>query len=402
MPFKVPFKKISDDLFAYLCSLYQPAERFPFPLQRGQRGSLFGTAFATYIAVMLNKDDQLPGRQHIAETLLTLRNPKTGLFTDPDIQPEDFIKPSHHSETYVSLQTTTFCYASLIALGAEVDCRVPWLEPLLQEGRVSAWLGELDWSNPWLVSNLDMFIGIFLLNWQKFSPEDQRINAAINEYFSWHDQNQNSTTGFWGDQNNLFDAMAGGYHIFIHYDYSNREIKYPEKIIDSTLQLVCRDGLFVYGGGGGSCEDMDAIDILVRCSLCTDYRAEELRQVLLDAARMIYSGQRPDGGFSWRVQPLFADLIKFSNGYGYIGRKGYNLLYKAFNRSHYMSKHNYSSLELYPFKIHHADTWSSWFRPLALAFIAKRYPDSFQEKCLWKAPEWPGLGFDPFYRYKKS
>jgi len=57
-----PFKKISNRLFSYLCSLYQPAERFPYPLQKGQQGSLFGTSFACYIAAMLGKQNELPGR----------------------------------------------------------------------------------------------------------------------------------------------------------------------------------------------------------------------------------------------------------------------------------------------------------------------------------------------------
>ena len=392
----ISFERISERLFTYLCSLYQSGARFPYALQKGQRGNLFGTVFVTYVAHMLSKVDELPGCQQIGETLLTFRNPDTGLFTDPDIKPEDYLNLDQHSELYVSLQTTSFCYASLQALDADFDCRMAWLEPLLAAGKLAEWLDELAWSNPWLVSNLDMFIGNFLLAWHKYKPKDERVNSAIDEYFLWHDQKQNSATGFWGDQENLFNAMAGGYHIYIHYDYVNREIKYLDRIIDSTLQLVCRDGLFVYGGGGGSCEDMDAIDILVRCSVRTDYRAAEIKTVLLSAARMLGSGQLPDGGFSWRVQPLLADLFNATNGYNYIKRKGYNLLYKARHRSHYMGEHNYSSLKLYPFKLNHSDTWSSWFRPLALAFIAKRYPESFREVCPWSAPEWPGLGFDPF------
>ena len=394
----VPFSKISDQLFDYICSLYQHDVRFPYPLQHGQKGSLFGTAFATYVAQMLGRTNELPGKQQIVDYVLSLRNPATGLFADPDIAIQHFLKPDHHSELYVSLQTTSFCYACLQALEVDVDWQIPWLEPLLVKGQLVKWLDNLEWGNPWLVSNLDMFVGNLLLTWQQNDPADSAVAAAVDEYFVWHNVNQDSRTGFWGEQKSLFNAMAGGYHIYIHYDYANRRINYVDKIIDSTLQLVARDGLFVYGGGGGSCEDMDAIDILVRCSLLSDYRRNEVRQVLLNAAQMLNTGQLSDGGFSWRVQPRFTDIFNFSNGYEFLNRKIYNLLFKARHRSHYASAHNYSSLKIYPYHLHRSDTWSSWFRPLALAFIAQRYPDDFNEPCNWRSPHWPGLGFDPFLR----
>ena len=142
---------------------------------------------------------------------------------------------------------------------------------------------------------------------------------------------------------------------------------------------------------------MDAVDILIRCSLLTDYRSSDVRKILLDAARMLASGQQLDGGFSWRVQPKFFDCVNVFNGYAFLNRKMYNFLYKLRSRSHYVSVHNYSSLKVYPFKLHKSDTWSSWFRPLALSYIARRYPDHFEESCDWHSPSWPGLGFDPFF-----
>ena len=246
---KAPFGAISDRLFQYLCSLYQQDEPLPYPLQRGQKGSLFGTVFSVYVAHMLGRVSELPGVERISDTILALRNEQTGLFFNPDIKVEDFLKPKQHSELYVTLQTTSFCYSCLNALDVDVDSTVQWLNPLLVDGNLSKWLDGLDWDNPWLVSNLDMFLGIFLLNWNRFYPENKIVDNAVKEYFSWHDDKQDGGTGFWGGQEDLFCAMAGAYHIFIHYDYLKRPIQYLDRVIDSTLSLVSRDGLFVYGGG---------------------------------------------------------------------------------------------------------------------------------------------------------
>jgi hypothetical protein len=200
--------------------------------------------------------------------------------------------------------------------------------------------------------------------------------------------------------------MAGAYHILIHYDYAGLTIINEKAIIDSTLSLVCRDGLFVYGGGGGSCEDMDAIDILVRLSLITDYRQAEVKMALLRAANMLSMGQCSDGGFSWRIQPRLTNLfeIKFSSGMTTDLLKGVagNLIYKVLHRSHYCSTHFYSSLSIYPFKLMESDMWSTWFRSTSLAFIAQRYPDAFKGVCNWRLPFWPGLGYDPFISGSKN
>jgi len=101
-------------------------------------------------------------------------------------------------------------------LGVKADRRVKWLESFFSEGKIEIWLERLYWKNPWLVSNLDMFTGIFLLEWKDYDPEDQRVSSTLDAYFKWYDKNQNSGTGFWGNQKNLLNAMAGAYHIFIH------------------------------------------------------------------------------------------------------------------------------------------------------------------------------------------
>lgn len=392
----VPFHVISEKLYNYICSLYQPSERFPYPLQLGQKGTLYGTIFSCFIAYMLGKEHEMPGRDSIISTIVSLRDDATGLFIDPDVKREHYADANLHSELYVNLQVTSFCYGCLDALGVFVDKRMQWLESLLGGNKLEDWLTGLDWKNPWLVSNLDMFVGNFLLQWHAFDPKEERIRRAVQIYFKWHDLQQDHFTGFWGEKNDLLNAMAGAYHIYLHYDFLKRPIQHVEKIVDATLSLVCRDGLFVYGGGGGSCEDMDAIDILIRCSLLSSYRGDDVKKILLNAAAILATGQTEEGGFSWRVQPNLLDILKYPLNKKYVTGKLYSLAYKALHRSHYASEHLYSSLKLYPYKINIADTWSSWFRPLSLAFIAKRYPNNFSESCNWRFPTWPGLGFNPF------
>lgn len=397
----ISFDNLAERLFDYLCSMYQPSQRFPYPLQRGQKGSFWGSVFATFIAFMLGRINELPGREVLTDEMLKLIEDDTGIITDPEVLPTCFLNPDTHSDFYVTMQTTYFGYCALFALGMPSAPKISWLQSLLQGKSVSRWLDALDWQNPWLVSNIDMFLGAFLLFFNDLHGPNDWVLATIEDYFSWHDNKQNKKTGFWGEQEDILNAMAGAYHILTLYDYAGREIHLVEPMIDAIISLGQKDGLFVHGGGGGSCEDMDAIDLLVRLSLRSSHRETEVKETLLRAALVLSTSQKNDGGFCWRIQPSLNGIshVKkiFTNPSLFLG-----LIYRAANMlrfpSHYKSTHYYSSLSIYPFEISKSDVWSSWFRALSLVFIAKRFPHNFTDECRWMFPRWPGLGYDPFVR----
>ena len=61
----------------------------------------------------------------------------------------------------------------------------------------------------------------------------------------------------------------------IFYKYFNRKIKFSEKISSSVFQLQMRDGLFHPFGGGGACEDLDAIDVIYKTNSGVNTESEE-------------------------------------------------------------------------------------------------------------------------------
>jgi len=397
---KIDFDEMGKTIFSYVLNLYCPDDEFPYPLQRGLKGSVLGSVFASYIAFMLGRVNDLPGKDRLCQSLLALRDPKTGLFSDPGILGEDFMKPQEHSSLYVALQITSFAHACLHCLGVKFDSRVHWIAPLLEPNALEEWLDKLNWSNPWLVSNMDMFLGNFLIEWQRADPGNQKILTALDRYFKWHDKNQVPETGYWGDQEDFLSAMAGAYHIILHYDFCGKKLQYIDEMIDSTLSLAWKDGLYVYGGGGGSCEDMDAIDLLIRLSKVSDHGQKEVKSILNCGAVMIHLGQGEDGGFAWRLTPgpgkIPAILGLGDNRINALKGLAFQFIYKMRYRSHYNSIHYYSSLRVYPFKINESDMWSTWFRALSMALVARRYPDLFSTACHWRFFSWPGLGYDPF------
>jgi hypothetical protein len=393
-------RRIEKGVPAFVSKLYDRNSSFPFPLQKGSPGSLFGTCFAALILHLFNKLQTSAARNDLVERLRALPEDEYGLILNTEYTSEDLLRPESHSPLYLQLQTTIFVRSALRALAAPPEAGVPWALRIAQKPGVKGWLEALPWDNPWLASNFDMFLGILLLEWLNLEADNCWVRSAVEDYFAWHDAVQSPETGFWGSQKDLHNAMAGAYHIVIHYSYAERPLRHVESMIDAVLALPWRDGLFVHGGGGGSCEDLDAIDLLVRLSLISTHRAAEVRKTVVSAARRIATGQNEDGGFGWRIVPKISGLTKaVADCDSTLALQiSSSLAFGLRHRSHLSATHYYSSCRRYPFQINRSDLWSCWFRPMALSLAMKRYPEILSTECGWRLPDWPGLGFDPFCR----
>jgi hypothetical protein len=94
--------------------------------------------------------------------------------------------------------------------------------------------------------------------------------------------------------------MCGGYHQLLVYYHEGRTIQSPELLVDTVLGLQHPDGGFSPSGGGGACEDVDAIDILVNAYKRFDHRRPDIRAALRQAADSILGLQNDDGGFPYK------------------------------------------------------------------------------------------------------
>lgn len=394
MQSNINFNALSTRLVAYLEGI-RTSDAYPYPLQKGAKGSMYGSCFAALTAELLNV--KLPDADSIKSLLYSHLDKNTGLVVNQELCDEKFPPTRSHNELYLELQTTYFARSALYALGETGLPVVTFAYDLAKNNQVYQWLNDLDWSNPWLVSNLDMFLGIFLLEHQASAPDDDNIKKGLDEYYRWHDEHQSEIDGFWGSNPDLLERMAGGYHIYVIYDAINRKIPLLDEAVTATKSLIWDDLLYVYGGGGGSCEDMDAIDILVRGYLNNPNKHTDLPDNLVVTAERLAYAINADGGYSWRLPTKLSWIIHlFKQGKikPIVGALK-TLAFKLKNRSHYNSTHLYSSCEAYPFKIDESDTWSCWFRASAIAMIAQALPERFENECTWLLHNRPGLGNNP-------
>lgn len=317
----------------------------------------------------------------------------TGKFLDPQFQRSDLTDPIF-SKNYLTMQFTYFSIAALDALGAEPSYPLRFAEPFANPLFVVDWLDSRYWPYFWLESNKIMFILSFLLHQQEAG--DSSAGEAVEAALDWLDDNQDPCTGFWGTDRSatLYQGMGGAFHIFPFYFYLGRPVKYLECVIGSTLSLQQSDGLFDPRGGGMACADLDAIDMLVKFSLVTDYRASDIKTALAKAFDALLECQSDDGGFREAKGPRRKSLKRM------VGEALFLDVLLGKQRGPEIVR--YSAWDKMAYRADRSDMWSTWFRPLALALISLRYPGEFISGVNWHFRRVPCLGWHDPVKVKAS
>jgi hypothetical protein len=272
--------------------------------------TLYASCFATMIFHYLGRlqDFELDGCKEWAKYITAYQDEKTGLFIGPEIVPEELNNRKHDWE-HVTMHLTAHVLPALHLLGGRPTYPLSFAQRFVDISYLQSWLDARDWKEAWWEGNNLLFIGQFLIFLRDFEGIT-RAQDAINLYFDWLDQQVDPQTGLWGSNGycSNFKAMCGGYHQLLVYYFEQRPVRYPERLVDTVLALQHWDGGFCPTGGGGACEDVDAIDILVNMYKQANYRRSEIRQALRRALRSILQKQMRDGGFVYRLNQDFVHM----------------------------------------------------------------------------------------------
>jgi hypothetical protein len=281
-----------------------------------------------------------------------------GLFRDPAVSNEI-------AETGVWWgwpHMTLHIIMALTALGGIVAREFSLLDPLLNPDVLVKWLETRDWdNNACNVSNEVQNVGT-LLQYSRDFHNNKRAGKAVDCLLDWLEKTQNSETGSWkypsDKPENRSLIVQTGYHLWLLFFYDKRNVNYAEEIIDSALTAQSKLGGFGVALNSSACEDIDAIDPLVRMLMITDYRYDEVLTVLKRGLPWVLTNMNEDGGF--------------------VFRRGESFLYGH----DFMSSMSDESA-MFP----------TWFRTLSLAYLAKALPGSFVGHFDWQFLQCPGHQF---------
>ncbi len=240
-----------------------------------------------------------------AQAIRKFQNPQTGLFEGPEIQDARNSLSSDAFE-YASLHLTSLVLPALDVLESRPDLSIAWAKQFLGKERLREWLSQRDWRRAWHEGNNLLFLGQFLIHLRD-QEKIAKAQTALDAYFEWLDLQMDPQTGLWGTNGfcDAYEAVYGAYHQLLVYYYCERPLPYAARTIDTVLRLQHPDGTFTRRGGGGACEDVDAVDMIVNCYRRTGHRPRAVRFALADCLDAILQNRMPDGGFVYvRNQPL--------------------------------------------------------------------------------------------------
>lgn len=288
-----------DSIIEWVASLkVRKGQHVSYRHSYGSDATPFSLCFAVMVLALLDGIKELTARERdeLADSIRAVQCGETGLFRIDGLP-----TAAHgHDETYVQWQLTTFCLSALRALGVCPKHRVHVLTEWRDPDRLSQWMNELDWHDPWCVGNLVMFLCIMHICDAEQYGAPEGIEC-VQHILDWHDQRQRPKSGFWGEgsKSDYLEGFGGAFHQFLIYFYLGRPILRSEKVVGRVLKLQQRDGLFTPRMGGDGCADYDAIDVLAKMAQRQARRSDEISQSLLRAYRALERLRHPCGGFVW-------------------------------------------------------------------------------------------------------
>ena len=285
-----------EKLLRYLDSLYDPTTG-TYSSVYGLGTTLYGTGYAVLAKHYLGLEN--PCEERTLEFIKNCQEEDTGYFVGPELQnwsppPES----KFHTREHLLLHLTISTLPVLAQFGSQPKFPLKFAHAFTDESYLATWLNQRDLSRAWVEGNNLLFVGqllVFLRDVEKHPNADR----ALNQWFKWLDERIDPNTGLWGTDLGCdhFSGVYGGYHQLLVYYHEKHPITSPQQLVDVVLALQHPDGGFAEYKGGGACQDVDCVDVLVNFYKMYDYRRADIRFALRKCLDHLWTLQRADGGF---------------------------------------------------------------------------------------------------------
>ena len=281
-----------------------------------------------------------------------------GRFRVPGMTDANTFKKPDRDETwrYIDWHVSNYSLGAIDALEPGRKPTLAFAAPFLDSQALKAWLCDRDLRDPWQEGNNIVNLASFLLLMRRDgdSRRQEQVKAALDILYGWHDRLREPTTGFWGvgqlsDRTRLLHAFAGSMHNFHLWYHESVPLEGQDKAIDYCLSLTPVID--------SACIDVDAVDVLIHGWRLTNHRRADIEAWLTRMLAALLAFQNPDGGFC-----DVREGTRRQDGWvkGYEEPQG------------------------------HSNTFSTWFRWIAIAMIADvLWPGRWQ----WNFRRMIGIGY---------
>ena len=164
---------------------------------------------------------------------------------------------------------------------------------------VRDYVNDLDWRQPWAAGSHFSAMVVFLCYPYADSNEDERarrevlVDAAFEALAQYR-----RAEGYWLDpaasEVSEGEKVNGCMKVLLAYEWANRELDAPERIIDLCLTVLNADD---------ACHNLDLVYALEACGRHTDHRRDEVADFLITRLGLLQRFWHADlGGFSFYPQ----------------------------------------------------------------------------------------------------
>lgn len=212
---------------------------------------------------------EMEERAAFIKTLQGLQNPETGLFTEP----------THHT-----IHTTAHCTAALELFDALPLYPLKGLERYKTKEGLYQLLDSLAWvDNPW--PNSHQGAGIYAA----LTVTEEATREWNDWYFQWFWNEADPDTGLWrkGCQTGkapIYAHMAGSFHYLFNHEHAKMPLRYPEKMIDTCLDMYWNRKLREDFGTFVGFLEIDWVYCVTRALRQCNHRFEECVEAVTDFA----------------------------------------------------------------------------------------------------------------------
>ena len=308
----------------------------------------------------------------IAAGIRQQQDEETGLFGGHLVRDSDLLAQPICDRQYLVDQITYFCLAALSALGSSPQHPLHFAQCFLDSDHVRKHIDDGPWHDVWNQSNRVMFVLRYLIHLMDEPDLAAKAHSVFDTVLSDIEKRQDPETGLWfgeGGRDHRLGVYAA-YHFVPFFLWRGLPLERVDNMIDSVLGIQTAEGLFAESIGGGACEDLDAIDLLVKLSGRSDHRSEDIRYSLRRAFNRILQLQCDDGGFPNYLRSGSAPSWKRQ----FAARLGLSRLLERWRPTPTELTH-YSGWTRVSVRRGEPDAWGTWFRSLALNLIVARLPE---------------------------